>query len=107
LSHVDPKVNDEFHKLLEQMYGDEKTSQAKAVCGKQHDYLAMILDYNTPGKVALDNILVMVKDFPEEVQKEKNPWNKNLLKVDGGNNDVPKKQAEDYHTFIAKRLFVC
>jgi hypothetical protein len=46
-SHADPTVNDNFHCWLEKMYGD-LTNHVKAVRGKLHDYLAMILDYTTP-----------------------------------------------------------
>jgi hypothetical protein len=38
---VDPKVNDEFLKWLQENYGDPKLAPVKATRGKIHDYLAM------------------------------------------------------------------
>jgi hypothetical protein len=109
-SHEDPKVNDEFHVWLEQKYGDEKIGQVKAVRGKRHDYLAMVLDYNIPGEVGIDMVAYvsdMVKDFPEDLKLEKYPWNENLFKVDANDQALPKNKAETFHTFVAKGLFVC
>jgi len=48
-SHIDPKVNDKFQTWCEQQYGSEETGHVTTVCGKQHDYIAMILDYLVDG----------------------------------------------------------
>jgi hypothetical protein len=43
-----------FLKWLEETYASDKIGKAKAVCGKQHDYLAMILDFSSPGMPNVD-----------------------------------------------------
>jgi hypothetical protein len=109
-SHVDPKVNDDFLKWLEMTYGDPKIGQVKAIRGKRHDYLAMNLDYNIPGVVKIDMVDYvkgMIEDFPEEVQRTSSPWNSNLFKVDTKSPKLAKEQAEQFHTFVAKGLFLC
>jgi len=110
-SHVDPKVNDKFLLWLEKTYSSDKIGKVKAVRGKVHDYLAMKLDYSEPGKVAIDMIDYvknMVEDFPEELtaQGARHPWSDNLFKVDETSPLLPKQKAEDFHTFVAKTLFV-
>ena len=108
-SHVDPKVNDDFHKWLEGKYGDPKLAMVKAVRGKRHDYLAMNLDYSIPGKLKVDMITYvknMVDEFPEEITPSKCPWNGNLFKVDEKGTKLNKEKHELFHTFVAKGLFV-
>ena len=109
-SHIDPKINDEFHQWLELKYGDPKINKVKAVRGKWHDYLAMNLDYSVPGEVKVnivDYVKGMVRDFPEELSdKVTCPWNENLFKIDQNSPPLSKSKAEEFHTFIAKGLFV-
>ena len=109
-SHEDTKVNDEFLKWLNKMYGDPNVAPVKATRGKIHDYLAMKLDYTTKGKVKVDMIEYvnnMVKEFPEEVTSSKYPWNENLFKVDEKDVKLSKDKHEMFHTFVAKGLFLC
>ena len=54
ISHVDKKVNDEFIKWVDELYGDYEIGRVKAVRGKKHDYIGMILDYGVPGQVSID-----------------------------------------------------
>ncbi|KAL7577140.1 hypothetical protein ACA910_019742 [Epithemia clementina (nom. ined.)] len=109
LSHVDPKVNDELANWLEHKYGDPKVGKVKAERGKRHDYLAMTLDYSTPGEAKIDMteyVKNMVDDFPEKLEGQANtPWNKSLFKVKKSK-VLDKTRAEQFHTFIAKGLFV-
>ena len=51
-SHVDKKVNTEFLKWLNKLYGEY--GEVKATCGKIHDYLGMRLDFKTKGKVKVN-----------------------------------------------------
>jgi hypothetical protein len=44
-SHMNKKVNDEFHNWCENKYGSDKAGHVKVTQGDKHDYLAMILDY--------------------------------------------------------------
>jgi hypothetical protein len=55
-SHVDSKVNNEFHKWLEKTYGDPKMAQVKAVRGKVHDDIAMNLNFQEKGKLKVDMV---------------------------------------------------
>jgi hypothetical protein len=67
-------------------YVDYKIGEIKVVPEKKHDYLAMTLDFTTPGVLKLDMTLYvkkMLQDFPIQFNRNiKCPWNKNLFKVD-------------------------
>jgi hypothetical protein len=109
-SHVDPKVNDEFLKWLNEKYGDPKVAPVKAVRGKVHDYLAMKLDFSEKGKLKIDMsdyIKSMVEEFPEKLEKKSCPWNEKLFKVDPSAPKLSKEKREIFHTFVAKGLFAC
>ena len=109
-SHIDPKVNDDFHKWLEKTYGDPNIGQVKAVRGKVHDYLAMNLDYQITGVVKINMVnyvKTMIEEFPEKVGNSTCPWNANLFKVDQKSPKLSKEKAEIFHTFVAKGLFLC
>eukprot|EP00957_Ditylum_brightwellii_P078948 6003248-Ditylum_brightwellii.AAC.1 len=68
-SHDDPKVNDKFHKWCERKYGSEELGHVKVVRRKEHDFLAMMLDYSQPGAPKIDmieHIQAMLDDFPHQ-----------------------------------------
>jgi hypothetical protein len=91
------------------MYGDIKIATVKATRGKFHDYLAMKLDFTTPGKVKIDMkdyVKGMIEDFPERVENSTYPWNDNLFKVDETATKLSKQKQELFHTFVAKRCFL-
>jgi len=104
-------VNDTFLKWLNTKYG--KHGEVKATRGKRHEYLGMTIDFSTKGKVMIDmcdyirNMLadssVILK--PDEVAPT--PATDNLFVVQEDSPLLPKKQAEEYHTMVAKGLFVC
>ena len=104
-------VNTAFLKWLNKKYG--KHGEVKATRGKRHDYLGMTIDFSTKGKVVIDmcdyikNMLadssVILK--PDEVAPT--PATDNLFTVNEESPLLPKKQAEEYHTMVAKGLFVC
>ena len=50
-SHVDPKVNDDFLKWMNDTYGSLK--ECKCTRGKIHNYLGMTLDFSKKGKVKI------------------------------------------------------
>ena len=109
-SHKDPKINDLFHKWLESKYGNPEIGQVKATRGKRHDYLAMVLDYSIPGKLQVDMtnyVKDMVNEFPGVIKPTNCPWTDNLFKVDTNSPQLAKDKAEEFHTFVAKGLFVC
>eukprot|EP00957_Ditylum_brightwellii_P099999 7620754-Ditylum_brightwellii.AAC.1 len=47
-SHVNPKVNNEFHQWCESNYGCKELDHVKVVRWKTHNYLAMMPDYTQP-----------------------------------------------------------
>ena len=106
-SHVDSKVNDNFHKWLQLEYG--KISEVSATRGKKHTYLGMTLDYTTPGEVKVDMIDYvekMLEEFPMNLKgKVSSAANENLFRVDVGKR-LDSLKGEVYHTFVAKSLFL-
>ena len=111
VSHVDPKVNDQFIKWVEKEYGDPEIGEVKAIRGKKHDYLGMILDYSSKGEVKIDMtryVKEMIKEFPVKFEKDDTaatPATEDLFKTDDSEN-LDKQQAEIFHTTVAKGLFV-
>jgi hypothetical protein len=53
-SHVDLKVNNKFLAWLQEKYASDKIGEIKAMRGKKHDYLAITLDFTTPGVLKVD-----------------------------------------------------
>ena len=106
-SHVDPKVNDDFHKWLQAEYGAVK--EVTATRGKKHVYLGMLLDFSTKGKVKIDMqdyVKDMIDDFPTKLEgKTSTPANEHLYDVSKGKKLSPLK-AEAFHTYVAKALFL-
>ena len=108
-SHVDTKINDDFHQWLEKMYGDPKIGKVKSSRGKIHDYLAMTLDYTTPGVLKVDMtdyVKGIVNEFPYPLQDQKYPWTAGLYTVNEDSPKLSQEKKELFHTFVAKVLFV-
>ena len=110
-SHVDPKVNDTFLQWLKKKYADDNIGEVKVTRGHKHDYLAMVLDYSTPGVLKVDMtayVKSMVEDFPEKLDgKGKFPWTENLFKVDPDSKQLKPDKAKIFHTFVMKGMFLC
>ena len=69
-SHANPKINDELHKGLQEKCSDSSIIDVKAVCGKMHNYLGMLLEYSTPGGVVKIDVTEFVGDMIEEFPDE-------------------------------------
>ena len=110
-SHVDPKVNDQFLSWLKMKYASDKIGKIKAIQGKKHDYLAMTLDFTTPGVLKVDMtsyVKKMIEEFPENLSgKSKCPWSENLFQVDENSNKLPEDKKKIFHTFVMKGMFLC
>jgi hypothetical protein len=110
-SHVNPKVNDNFLDWLKATYANDKIGEIKAVCGKKHNYLAMTLDFTTPGVLKIDMtscVKKMIKDFPENLNgKTKCPWSKTMFKVDEESPRLPEDKMKIFHTVVMKGMFLC
>jgi hypothetical protein len=66
-SHVYLEVKDKFYEWLETTYGLEELGHVTTTRGPIHEYLAMKLDYSTPGVLKVDMteyIDTMQADFP-------------------------------------------
>ena len=106
-SHIDPKVNDEFHKWLQEVYGAVKA--VTATRGKRHDYLGMTLDYSVPGKVMVDMVdyvKAMIDEYPLDLKKSVSSCANADLFKDKEGDKLESLKAECLHTFVAKALFL-
>ena len=109
-SHVDPKVNDNFLKWLNELYGH--FGEVKATRGAVHDYLGMTFDFSEEGIVKIDMIDYvrgMLDDFPYKLGPKDvspTPAAENLFAA-GTGPDLSKEKAQEFHTFVAKALFAC
>ena len=82
--------------------------------GKKHDYLAMLLDYSTPGVVKIDMsdyIRKILKEFQylKEVgtTEAKTPAAEYLFKTNEECKKLKQDKKEEFHTTVAKMLFQC
>ncbi len=109
-SHVNAKVNDDFYKWLEHMYGGDKTGHVSSTRGKIHEYLGMTLDYTKDGEVQIkmqSYIEDIVKTFPENTGKKvSSPASENLFQIREKTPKLSYKRKEIFHTTVAKCLFV-
>ncbi|KAG7350725.1 reverse transcriptase RNA-dependent DNA polymerase [Nitzschia inconspicua] len=108
-SHVDPKVNDEFLKWLEEKYASDNVGKVKSVRGKRHDYLAMWLDFSEEGVLQIDMrpyVHSMIEDFSGTIGKSKQPWNEKLFRIDKKSNKLDEERAKEFHTFVMKGMFL-
>ena len=110
-SHIDSQVNDKFLKWLEDTYASDKIGKVKAVRGTRHDYLAMILDFSTPGMLKVDMtryVKSMIDDFPEKLSgNTKTPWNEKLFQVNTMAKKLGNESTKIFHTFVMKGMFLC
>jgi hypothetical protein len=88
-----------------------KIGEIKAMQGNKHNYLAMTLDFSTPGvlKVAMTSyIKKMLQEFPFKFKgKSKCPWSENLFKVNETSNKLSQDKVKIFHTFVMKGMFLC
>jgi hypothetical protein len=109
ISHVDSKVNDTIIDLLETEFGKE--APLTITRGRVHDYLGMTLDYTEKGKVKIkmiDYVTKMLAELPEEMSGEApTPAGNHLFAVDEKQTKVNEQQAQFFHTYVAKTLFLC
>jgi len=109
-SHARAKVNTNFANWLNKKYG--KHGEVKICRGKKHEYLGMILNFKDDGGLEIDMqdyVKKMVDAFPINIDPQEempiSPAAEGLLDA-GKSRPLNHKQAEVYHTFVAKGLFV-
>ena len=106
-SHVDPKVNDDFHKWLQKEHGQVK--EVTAHRGTKHVCLGMTLDYSKDGEVKVDMVdyvQSMIDEFPEELSgRAATVANDGMFDTSRGKK-LGALKAEAFHTTVAKALFL-
>ena len=83
--------------------------KVKVKRGLVHDYLGMNLVYTDKEKLRVDMrkyIEKIIKEFPQPISNSKSPWNGNLFKVDNSSPPLKLKEAETFHTFTMKGMFI-
>lgn len=109
-SHKDEKVLDEFVDYMRSIYDDEEIGKIKVNKGLRHDFVGMTLDYSKKGKLIVDMeeyVTKMIEDFPYDIpSKGKTPAAEHLFKVDKNAGQLNKQMKEEFHTFVAKALFL-
>ena len=109
-SHVNAKVNTEFLKWCNDLYGTY--GEVKATRGAKHDYLGMTIDFSQPGKVIIDMVDYITKmcdEFPMDLSKVRHVPSAapaDLFSV-GTGKPISHADKETFHTFVAKMLFAC
>ena len=96
-------------------YEDSKITKLKPSRGKVHDYLGITLDYSSKGKVKIymkDYIEKMLQEFPymdqvNQLKKVATPAAEHLFTVNPKAEKLPDGLKEDFHTTVAKGLFLC
>jgi hypothetical protein len=58
-SHIEAKINNDFHTWFEEKYGSNNRGLTKVIRGKKHGYLAMFFDCMEVGKSWLDMVYYM------------------------------------------------
>ena len=108
-SHVDPRVNDEFEKWLNKMYGTH--GPVTSTRGREHDYLGMKLIFHEGGELEVDMkryVKEMLEEFPVALKKGKTamtPATSDLFSA-GKGKVLNDDQQEVFHRFVAKGLFM-
>jgi len=107
-SHMDPRVNDGFLAWMNMKYGGA-LGDVKNTRGNKHDFLGMTFLFKD-GKCILDMrdyVKKMLDSFPEEVKgKASTPAVEDLFAESTGNK-LSEERAEQFHTTVAKGLFLC
>ena len=107
-SHVDTKVNDDFHKWLEKKFGSDDILHVEASRGKVHKYLAMNLDYTEEGKLKIDMskyLDAMIAEFPHKLSyKVKCTWTENIFKVEKEEKKLGYENMTIFNLFVVKTM---
>ena len=110
-SHVHDDVLEDLVQYLRGIYDDEEIGTIKVNYGPRHDFVGMVLDYSKPGKLIVDMrdyVKTMLEDFKYEIKKlAKTPAAEHIFKVNENCEKLNNKMSEDFHTFVAKALFLC
>lgn len=115
MSHVEKLVVDKFVEWASMKYEDATITKLKPSRGKIHDYLGMTLDFTRPGAVKIymkDYIRKMLEEYQYKselasMKKVSTPAAEHLFDTNPKTTVLDKKKKEDFHTMVAKALFLC
>ena len=110
ISHVSPDEVTKMIEFLKSKYANDGIGVMKVSRGKVHEYLGMTLDYTEKGIVKInmiDYVKRMIENFPEEVTSASSPASEYLFKVDEAAENLKEDSKQQFHTSVAKGLFVC
>ena len=117
ISHVDKRVVTAIIKKLNKKYGKTASGQDAPLTvkrGKIHDYLGMVLDYTTKGKVKID-MRQYIRKILQELEHLKDGWEgkaitpatENLFKISNNATKLEKTVSESFHHVVAQLPFLC
>ena len=105
ISHVDPEVNTEVIKRIEERFGKLDIWR-----GTKHDLLGMKVDFIGDGKVTIDlrdHIKEGIEAFGDDVsRKVSSPATKHLHSVNPNSAKLSAKQADTFHSVVSKMLWI-
>ena len=106
---MNKKVNDDFHVWLKNTFG--KLKDVKVSRGKVHEFLGQIIDFSKPGTVEFsqdDHVDDMIESCPVKLKENAaapTPASNNLFSI-GKSKPLGKEMREQFHTCVAKGLFI-
>ena len=110
-SHEEKSVLDKFVKYLRGIYDNPEIGKIKVNEGPRYDFVGMTLDYSQQGRLIVDMqdyVSNMLQAFNYELVKTaKSPAAEHLFKVNNKCEKLNLKMKEDFHTNVAKGLFLC
>ena len=108
--HVDPKVNDDFQKWLEKMYGSDDIGHVEASRVKVHEYFAMTLDYTDEVKLNIymrNSLDAIIAEFPHRLSDTlKCTWTEKMFKVNKEENNLGDENRTIFCSFVMKAMFL-
>ena len=109
ISHVSYSVVTKILDKLSEKFG--KLAPLTITRGKVHEYLGMKLDFSDSGKVKIDMkqyIQDMLDELPDSFKGiAVTPAANHLFAIDEHAQKLAKEDADAFHTFTAKLLFLC
>ena len=109
ISHASSKVVTSFIEQLQERYGKE--APLTITRGNKHEYLGMLLDYTTDGKVRIDMtkyINTILADLPDIFNREANtPAPNHLFTINKDAEKISEKEAVLFHHIVYQLLFLC
>ena len=108
ISHIDKNIVEDIIWLLNEKF--RKESLLTTTRGKVLEYLGMMLDYMTKGKVKIfmyDHINKLLTELPSDMNGSvKTPAASHLFNVNKDATKLPEEKAQFFHHLVAKLLYL-